>query len=310
LTEYSDVPKVYHDTGDIKLCERAVLNREIESLKEITRYVEDDVAAIIHGFLEQYEVEVLKDALRFWFDRTIRARDVSDSIPYLYREKIVHDIDLDRLIYTASPGELLDCIEGTPYHEPVSKWIKEREHPGSLYTLETELDRNYFSRLLYAITRLDSRDREIADRIIGLQIDMENIMRLGRFIRFYRDDEADTAGVFIGGGRSIHPAFLNSAVDSPNTVDTLKEGIMKQYGDSGFLEQVKGKRDETVLLLILSLLEEVFDKEVERLLLGYPFTIGIVLAYCFKKRAEVRKIITIINGIKYGVQEERLGRIV
>ncbi len=308
-TEYSDLPKVYHETGDIKMVELSLLDHAVASLKEIRRFIEEEVRSMVDGFLEQYEVEIVKDALRLWFDRTIRQRDISDSASYIYREKVVHDIDVDGVISANTREEVLHSLDGSPYHTAVEEWMKERAFPGSVYPLEARLDKDYFQRLKNRLEGLDRRDREIAGRIIGIQIDMENIMRLGRFIRFYKDEGEEVRGSFISGGRSVDPGYLNSAFGASNPLETLQSGLRAHYGGGQVLDQVKGKREDAVLLLILSLLEEIFEKELNKLLLGYPFTIGVILAYCFRKRAEVRKVVTVINGKKYGVDENRLMQI-
>ena len=305
-TEYADLPGIYHETGDVKMCELAVRKREIEGLRKLVSSVEGDVASIFEGFLGMYEVETLKDGLRFWFDRTIRGRDVQDSVLYLYRDAILHDIDIDALTAASDGEEVLECLVNTPYLIPVSEWISDNENPESLYSLEARLDREYFLRLAERVELLSGIDREIARRITGIQIDLENLNRLARFSRFYRDSADTSRAGFIPGGYRFDPSHLNSILDSDHPLEMLKGDLGQLYGGSSVLEQAKGQRDDAVLLVIMSLLEEIFEKELNRLLFGNPFTIGIVLAYCFRKRAEVSTLITILNGKAYDVDPGRL----
>ena len=46
--------------------------------------------------------------------------------------------------------------------------------------------------------------------------------------------------------------------------------------------------------------------EVEHILVGYPFTIGIILAYFILKRNELKKIRTILNAKYYRIEPERI----
>ena len=46
--------------------------------------------------------------------------------------------------------------------------------------------------------------------------------------------------------------------------------------------------------------------EVQRILTGYPFTIGIILAYFMLKRNEMKKIRTILNAKRYHIEQERI----
>jgi V/A-type H+-transporting ATPase subunit C len=46
--------------------------------------------------------------------------------------------------------------------------------------------------------------------------------------------------------------------------------------------------------------------EVRKILTGYPFTIGIILAYFILKSDEIRKIMTVLNAKFYEWPEERI----
>ena len=60
------------------------------------------------------------------------------------------------------------------------------------------------------------------------------------------------------------------------------------------------------LVLIERILQQIMLHEVGRLLAGYPFTIGTVLAYVVLKRNETRTLMTILNAKLYGVSQDRI----
>ena len=60
------------------------------------------------------------------------------------------------------------------------------------------------------------------------------------------------------------------------------------------------------LVLIERVLQQIMLHEVHRLLAGYPFTIGVILAYVILKRNEVRLVMTILNAKLYGISDERI----
>ena len=60
------------------------------------------------------------------------------------------------------------------------------------------------------------------------------------------------------------------------------------------------------LTLIEKMLQEILMIEVRRILAGYPFTIGIVLAYFVLKGNEIRRIVTVLNAKSYGLGDERI----
>ena len=53
-------------------------------------------------------------------------------------------------------------------------------------------------------------------------------------------------------------------------------------------------------------MEEIMRHEVQRILTGYPFTIGILLAYFVLKRNELNKVRIILNAKQYGIKPERI----
>jgi V/A-type H+-transporting ATPase subunit C len=308
-TAYSEVPHVYHDTGDIKMVERVILSHEIDAVRELKRYAEGEVETLIDRLLEQYEMEILKDAIRFWFDRMVRIRDIEDGYSYLYKEPIVHNIDVYTIVYADSEEEIYEALENTPYFDVISEELPRAKEGGSLYTLETKLEHLYFNRLREAAEEFSGRDREIAERILGTQIDIENISRISRYIRFYRDAGKQGELSFIPGGGNLSGKELEAVLDAAEPMEALLSRLGTGFGDKQAFEQLKGKREDTSVRMLLTLVEEILEEEIRKLLYGYPFTVGIVLAYCFIKKNEIQKVIRVLNGKYYGTEQSRLNQL-
>jgi len=45
---------------------------------------------------------------------------------------------------------------------------------------------------------------------------------------------------------------------------------------------------------------------VRRILGGYPFTVGVIMAYFILKGEEIRRIVTLLNAKSYGWPEDRI----
>ena len=61
------------------------------------------------------------------------------------------------------------------------------------------------------------------------------------------------------------------------------------------------------LRVLQQILEEIKRQEVQHILSGYPFTIGIVLAYFFLKGDEMARVRTLLNAKHYGLTPELMG---
>jgi V/A-type H+-transporting ATPase subunit C len=53
-------------------------------------------------------------------------------------------------------------------------------------------------------------------------------------------------------------------------------------------------------------MEEIMRQEVQRILSGYPFTIGIILAYFMLKRNELDRVRIVLNAQQQGIGPERI----
>ena len=83
------------------------------------QYTEGVVRDFVQALTARYEKDVLKHALRLWFDRRVRGRDIGASTSYLYREPIHDDLPLDRLVAADSLEEVVGLLEPTPYADAV-----------------------------------------------------------------------------------------------------------------------------------------------------------------------------------------------
>ena len=63
------------------------------------------------------------------------------------------------------------------------------------------------------------------------------------------------------------------------------------------------------LVLVERLLEEIMRYEVRKILLGPPFTVGIILAYFILKGRETASLITILNAKYYGMDDTRIKKL-
>lgn len=309
-TEYGTAFNVYHETGDIKMVELELVRREIESLMSLRKTLDEDVVDIINGFLEGYELSALKDALRYWFDRSVRNRPVDDHVLYMMKDPIVFPIDYSAVVYADTPKDVVSLLEGTPYRQIVNDLLSEVLEGTTLFPVESRLDNLYFKRLFDKIDALSEKDRVIARRIIGIQVDMENIARLSRLIRLDGVNGPLREGTFVPGGSNIDVKELKTAAASKSPREFIKNTVTAYYGTPGIFEGKERERDDTFFVLLLSVLQDIFIDEVMKLLKGYPFTVGIVLAYCFIKQHETTKITAVLNAHYYGIDETRMREMV
>lgn len=304
-TDFEDLEKAYSETGDLRMGEYVLYVREIELYTEIIRFTEDPVRRFILSLTSRYEGDNLKKALRLWFDKTVRGRSIEGAGGYLYRKPIIHKINIEAVVNAPDINALSQILSDTPYGRLVRDTKESVLKNSSLFPLELGIDHLYYRELTEALAVLPKKDRASAEKIIGLEIDMENIGWIVRFKNFYNLPMEDALKLVIPRGEAVNRQALAEAYLAGNVSEVLSELLKKKYGKWQALLG-KGAENYSRLTLMERLLKQITLSEVERLLAGYPFSIGIVLAYFILRRNEIQTLMTILNAKYYNLPEERI----
>jgi V/A-type H+-transporting ATPase subunit C len=295
---YGDVADAYRDTGDLRMCEQELFRREVETLLEVERYLTGTRRSFVALLADRYEIENLKTALRLWFEGVLRGKHVESKVGYLSREPVHRDLDLDRIVNAANPGEIPAALEDTPYAEPVRESIDQVQQQASLFSVERALDRDYLARLLESARALPGPDRDAALTFVALEADRENVSWIARAVGYYGlEEQRITAGI-VPGGRVFDTRTLERAARSGRPTGSLLEKLGR--GAAGGPRE--GGRQGRDLELIEAALDDEMDRLVHRFLGSYPFTMGVVLAYDVLSARQLRRISTVLNGLSYGLE--------
>ncbi len=307
-TPYREAESVYGRTGDLKMAELELFKQELALFTEIGKYADREIQDFVAALLLRYEIENLKHTLRLWFDQRIRERNIAPLTGYLYRKRIIYPIKTDSLVNAESFEGLIEGLGGTPFAEVLRDCGVKLRETKSLFPCEMALDRYFYTTLLEAASSLPKRDREIALRMIGVEIDMQNINWVVRFLSFYNMPLKDALSYLIAGGYSFKPSDFTEGVKSEG--DIVSSLMGKKYPAWQAFSSQSGGGSHSRLVLVERLLHHMIDQEVSHSMSGYPFTIGIVLAYFILRQNEIRKLTTILNAKYYDLPEERIKSVI
>jgi len=202
--------------------------------------------------------------------------------------------------------EIVHILEITPYASIVEKFKDSVLDEGSLFLLEVAFDHYYYENLIRAAGKLDASDRKESLRLIGVEIDLQNINWIIRFRRFYNLSIEQVLTLIIPGGYHLGTGLLKEVHASQN-VTTVLQGIIKTtYPGLATMLASQPADGSARLLLIERILERILVYEIQRILRGYPFTIGIIFAYFILKKNEMKKIKAILNAKQYKIPEDRI----
>ncbi|MBN1696381.1 MAG: V-type ATPase subunit [Spirochaetales bacterium] len=303
---YSFIEEVYTRTGDLKLVELELFKQEINLYVEIEKHIGDEVLFFVRALASRYEVDNLKNILRLWFDKAVRKRDITSSIIYVYREKIHVDLNSDAVIRANGFSDIIAILKNTPYAKVLEEAEKEVEQKNSIFPAEISLDHYFYRNLIGAVGVLEGRDADIAGRLIGIEIDMQNIDWIVRFKTAYNLPLEDALRYAVPRGYTIDKKAMQSIYESQNIMDVLSTFVRKRYSGIEAMMGAQTQESSSRLILIERILEQITMQEVQKVLLGYPFTIGIILVYFILKRSEIRRLMTILNAKFYSIPEDKI----
>lgn len=305
-TPFAGLEEIYSRTGDLKQAELELLKNEIGLYRNIRRYLHHNTMELVDALLTQFEIDNLKNAIRIYFNRKIRQRSDDISIHYILYERIIHEIPIDIILNAENFDEIAGVCEGTPYSQIIRKYSHTVESEGSLFRMEIAFDHFYYKNLLASVDKLDKRDRTIALRLTGVEIDLQNINWIIRFKNFYALPLDAVLAAIVPGGFNLDKNIIDELYSAQNVTSVLQGFVKSKYPGLSALLSSQTTDSTSRLLLIRRILEEIMKHEVQRILAGYPFTIGIILSYFVLKRNELKKIRIILNAKQLHIEQERI----
>jgi len=177
---------------------------------------------------------------------------------------------------------------------------------GSLFRLEVALDHFFYKNLISQVEKLSKTDRKEALRLIGVEIDLQNINWIMRFKNFYSLPLEQVLELIIPSGFNLGTQFVQDTYSVQNVTGILRGVIKSSYPGLSTLLTAQVSDSTSRFLLIERVLEQIMRQEIRRILIGYPFTIGIILSYFILKRNEIKQVRTVLNAKQYAISEERI----
>jgi V/A-type H+-transporting ATPase subunit C len=305
-TPYAAIESLYNRTGDLKTAELELFAEEISLYRDLEKYVDAEVEAMIRALALNYEIETLKNALRLFFDQTIRKRNIEESLALLYPHRIEHDLDPVQIAKADNLDTVVELLERSPYGEIVGRHRESILGEKSLFGVEVSLDQYYFENLTANAENLNKKDRDVALRLIGIEIDLLNINWIVRFRNLYKLPLERVLQYTIPHGFSVDQTMIREAYASEKVLGILQGIVKRKYPSLAALLSAPAGDTNSRILLIERILDQILIFEVRKILSGPPFTIGIILAYFVLKRNEIRRIQAVLNAKFYKLTRERI----
>lgn len=246
-------------------------------------------------YLQRHEVENLKILIRGLSGR-LRGSDVR---PHLLPLPEIESLDLDMLAEARSLDELVRRAGGSPYGAVLADAARRVADSGP-FALEAALDRDYYERLWSAADTLSRADAARARAALGVLYDILNLGWTARYRFVLALPPAEVLQYTLDRGRRLTAETRRALCENPDWETVLRQtpygaafaGIAPQHFDSA-----------------AATLWRLLAAEARRLLRGYPFHVGVPLAFLLTQEIEIRDIEVLHEAKSLGMgAEEALAR--
>jgi V/A-type H+-transporting ATPase subunit C len=287
-TDYSGAISEARSAADLPQVESALVEHLVECHRQVAAHTSGHVRAFLTELLRKFETDNLKAVLRVWNSK------VAEERQFIHRDLICFEIPIDAILEAETIEEVIVLLEDTPYRKPLSRERENFKQSGSLFRIEVALDRELYESTWSTIEKLPASDKKIAARLLGIEIDILNINSILRFYKYYKLSLPEIAALIIPHGLEIDSAVLTHVYPGTDPATFATSVLAGPY--RGISEAVAGEEETRALQMVEDLLRELFFQQVRKALGGFPFTIGVAIAYLRLKKMEVSNIITILNA--------------
>ena len=294
LKEQPAYAEVFDGLDDTKLhrgyIEQILTQSEYQDFTRLYRFSSMKQRKFLDLYFKHYEVEVIKKLLRHMLGGREGQPDLSMFQGFFEKHS---ELDLETLCRAKNFSEFTEALEGTVYGKLLSQ-MQEKGQTG-LFDCELKLDLFYFQLLWKLRNKLLSKtERKILDDCFGSRLDLLNIQWFCRARIFYRLSLAEIYALLIPVHyrlRADKVKLLVEAEDDAKFFAVLRE---TPYGKQ---EELQTGQMPDIQLLSNQMLNRIYGRTGHR----YPHSPAVLDSYLYRKELEMRKIVTALEGIRYGL---------
>lgn len=246
-------------------------------------------------YFNHYEIMIIKRSLRNVMSHTHTDLDLSVFRDFFERHS---RIDLVRLSQTETLPDFHSALEGSVYAAALNSLPETL--PPTLFDYEMRLDLLYFKTLWKIGEKMSNKkEHKILEQNFGCQLDLLNIQWIYRSLKYYALSAADIYALLIPVNYKLKTNEIQQLAEAATPEDFF--AVLKNTYYGGFLPAVLTKKPDPDALY-----ERVMNRICAANSRKHPYSIAVLAAYLYYKEMEQQKIITVIEGIRYGLETNEI----
>ncbi len=247
-------------------------------------------------FYRNFEVDNLKAVLR-----GIESGAAGDRVRYvLFPFGPMTVLPSEAMLTAGSVGAAVERLRGTPYYGTLSHAMKRYTAEQSLFPLEVALDLSYWRELWNAVSRLPHRDRAQSLRLVGSLVDVNNLMWAIRYRVYHHLSEEELINYTLPFGYRVRDDDIRAIAAGADIPPVLA----RIYPDLPNVDVLLREPRQGLPELEVQLQRHIAER-CRAAFIGYPFHIGVTLAYLVLNKLEIQDLIVLIEAKSARVPVER-----
>lgn len=250
-------------------------------------------------FFLSYEVALIKKSLRKPSTEYMTPRQKT------YIEEFMNKyskVPFGKLNEAETIEEKVRLLEGTIYYEPLKMTIDAGKT--GLYDIELALDMFYF-KYIWKKRRVSFSNEELRSftDTVGSEVDMLNLTWIYRAKTFYGMTQSEVAAMIIPIYHRIKKPQMLKLIETSDVQELIGEIGKTAYG--------RHFTPKTFTQMELDRqIKELVGKTYEKYYRLEPYSMAVMSSYLHEKGKEIRRLISIVECIRYGYSKEETAKAV
>jgi V/A-type H+-transporting ATPase subunit C len=256
----------------------------------VIRWVPGHAYPLLLQLYRLFEVDNLKAVLR-----GIVAGASWDRVRYVLFPLVpLTVLPAQAMVESGGVSEAVEQLRGTPYYDTLSHAMGRYTAEQSLFPLEVALDLAYWRELWRDINQLPRQDREQALHLVGSLVDMNNLMWAIRYRVYHHLSEEEIINYTLPFGYRVQDEDIR-AIAAGADISQVVEHVYPDLTDSSALiQELSDSRGG--LSRLERRLQRLIAQRCQAAFAGYPFHIGIPLAYVLLSELEIQDLTVLIEA--------------
>jgi len=275
--------------------EKLLLKGKYDDFTKIYRFANVHQKNCMDLFFLHYEEELIKRCLRSCLNHRPLGIDFSENADFFLKHG---KLDVRKLTAADSLDSLLTVLSDTIWYEPLKK-LSGQENV-RLFDYEEGIDLFYFKTIWSSKDRiLKKEENELFSACFGTRLDLLNLQWIYRSRKYYHLSDAEIFSMLIPiyyRLRKEEIRFLTESADEKVFLERLKDTWYGKQGEKLFREIPDLEQ------LYASILNKLYETTAKK----DPYSFAIINSYLHRKEAEIHRIITVIESIRYSLPSQEI----